>query len=712
MKRLWGLILALSAMWIAAPAISSSDSTCYPDWKIKQTDMNGCSSTALISPGNDTRVNLLMLLYDRHGSVGISHVPDYDDYDTKLRRGEAQPFSYPVFALTLAPDTKKTATDDAGNSSSYTNRCSSNDAGSLAFIAALDKANGIPADERATLIAARTTLKPECSEGEKAKALVEQGVALVKSKAGQAFARYLIGAAAFYDGEFASAKTSFIAIGKTGSPWLTETANYMLGRTALNQAMTSAFNEYGSLAENGANKKALAEAETAFLDYLKNYPEGAYATSARGLMRKVYWLGQDKSKLFAEYAAQFAMKEPAKRTASFADMVQEADQKLPADIDLASVSDPIMLAMLDLKAMRHGDDPAAQGEAPIARATLDSQKSRFAGNEALYQYLLATHAFYVANDPAETLRLLGAAGARDDDSYLGYSRKLLRALALDAAHDASARSALIAMVNAAKRPFQRGAAELALAMHLERAKAIDLVFAAGSPIRELDLREILLRHTAGPALLRSRAADTSSPKRERNVALYALLYKQLTRGSYSDFIRDVALVPSSAKPIGIEDYDTPRYTDISIFNWSGSKDFVCPSIRQVGAILATAPKDPAALLCLGEFARLNGLDPDFYGVQHFLDVSPAKDELGGTTSQFPGKPFSRGEIYKGLIADPKVAAPNKSYALYRAVRCYAPSGYNSCGGTNVEIGTRKAWFRRLKTEFGASPWAKKLEFYW
>ena len=68
--------LAFAAPFAVAPAQASADSTCYPDWKIRQTDLNGCSSTALLSPGNDTRVNLLMLLHDRHGSVGVSNVPN------------------------------------------------------------------------------------------------------------------------------------------------------------------------------------------------------------------------------------------------------------------------------------------------------------------------------------------------------------------------------------------------------------------------------------------------------------------------------------------------------------------------------------------------------------------------------------------------------------------------------------------------------------
>jgi hypothetical protein len=46
------------------------------------------------------------------------------------------------------------------------------------------------------------------------------------------------------------------------------------------------------------------------------------------------------------------------------------------------------------------------------------------------------------------------------------------------------------------------------------------------------------------------------------------------------------------------------------------------------------------------------------------------------------------------------------------VMCYSPSAYNSCGGEDVEIAQRKAWFTRLKRDYPASQWAKKLCFYW
>jgi hypothetical protein len=114
-----------------------------------------------------------------------------------------------------------------------------------------------------------------------------------------------------------------------------------------------------------------------------------------------------------------------------------------------------------------------------------------------------------------------------------------------------------------------------------------------------------------------------------------------------------------------------------------------------------------ARLCLGDFYRLNGFD-DFG-----LDTdAPGRGELGGTPTLFPGKPTPRGDIYVGIIADPRAAGEEKAYALYRAVNCYAPSGGNGCGGADVAEAQRRAWFQRLKREFPKSPWAQKLRYYW
>lgn len=709
MNRLWALALMVVALSWAGSAYASADSTCYPDWKVKHTDLSGCSSTALLGPGNDTRVNLLMLLQDRHGAVGPA---SKYSFDIPERRGEAEPFGYSVFALALGPSTAA-AQDDESVSFAFGTRCMSNIAGGAEFIRALEKVKRIPADERATLAAVRTTLKPECIDSQEARSAIEPAVGLVKSKPGVAFARYLVGAASFYDADYVAAKVAFASIRKTVSPWLAEAVSYMQGRVALNAAMAGAFDEYGSLGGDPANSGALAEAESAFLAYLKSYPGGHYAPSARGLLRRVYWLGKRSDKLLAEYVHQFAQKDAAKRNVTLPDLVQEIDIKLLTELKQEEVNDPMLLAVLDLRAMRHDGDPAQKdyGDPVITRDALGAQRSRFAGNEALHNYVLAAHAFYVANDPADVLKLIPA-NMQESSSYLGFSRQLMRALALDALGNPAARQLLLGLATAAKQPFQRGSAELALAMHDERNSGVERVFATNSVVRDADLREILLRYHAGPALLRKRYADKTAPAQEREVALFTLLYKELTRGAYADFVRDVALIPADARFKPEDDYTAPLYTDIVRFRGTESKEFICPALKAVATTLSTKPKDAASLLCLGEFIRVSGFDPDYYGVTNYLDEQPDRDELGGTPSLFPGTRFSRLEGYKSVIADPVASAENKAYALYRAVYCFAPSGYNGCDSADVPKTQRKAWFQKLKTDYPGSPWSKKIKYYW
>jgi TolA-binding protein len=705
MRRLWGLFLATVMLAWTGNAYASADSTCYPDWKILQTDYNGCSGTALLSPGNDTRVNLLMLLHDFHGEVGPA---SKYAYEIPERRGEAEPFDWASFASKLGPSPAGAENDETGNFP-FGTRCMSNMAAGAEYIAAVSAAKGLLKDEKATLTAVRTALKPECSSDTGAAETARSALAGIRSKAGRAFAAYLIGAAAFYDGNFDEARMMFSEIGKTESGWLTEAASYMIGRALLNQSMQGAFDEYGSLLETNPNSELLDAAEDALGTYLKTYPRDRFTDSARGLLRRIFWLGNDNTRLTAAYAALFRQQRPA--ALSFPDLVQEIDIKLLGELKPEDVRDPMLLAVLNLRAMRHADDPkfADYGTPPISRAALDAQRSRFAGNDALFTYLQAAHALYVAKKPADVLRLIPAGKA--GGSYLDFSRQLLRAVALDAAGDPAARAALFALIAAAKKPHQRGSAELALALHDERARAVDNIFATNSAIRDPDIREILLRSHAGPALLRQQAIKAASG-REQQVAIFTLLYKDVTRGAYADFLRDLSLIPANARPRPADDYQTPHYTDIALFRWAGSKDYACPALKTVATTLSAKPKDPQGLLCLGEFIRTSGLDPDYYGVTHYLDELPDADELGGTPSLFPGKRFSRLDGYKTVMADRTALPDQRAYALYRAINCYAPAGYNGCDATEAPQSQRKAWFEQLKGQYPTSVWAKKLRYYW
>jgi hypothetical protein len=249
---------------------------------------------------------------------------------------------------------------------------------------------------------------------------------------------------------------------------------------------------------------------------------------------------------------------------------------------------------------------------------------------------------------------------------------------------------------------------LALALHDERAGKLDQVFAADSKITNASIREILLRNVADADLLRRQASDTALPQHERDVALYVLLYKEVTRGHYADFVKDVALVRADAPTEGyMGGLSTTEPVPLGVFTQTTTLgDYGCGPLKETAAKLAKNPKAPKPLLCLADFMRANGFD------QNTLDTQPEADQLGSTKSLFAGGPYARFEVYKSLIASSKSSAEDKAYALFRAVRCYAPAQINSCGGEDVPQEQRKAWFQQLKKRYPSSKWAKQLQGYW
>jgi hypothetical protein len=290
-------------------------------------------------------------------------------------------------------------------------------------------------------------------------------------------------------------------------------------------------------------------------------------------------------------------------------------------------------------------------------------------------------------------------------TYLAFSRQVLRGMALEAQNDrAGARALWLQLVPLAQPQFQRPLLDLALGMNAERDGRLAEVFAAGSTVRDPEVREILLKYDAPPALLMQQV-KTGASDRERRVALYTLLSKDILRGRYAAFAADSTPVlppapaqPNPNDPMGAE-------PDLKVVRWTGHKEgYLCEGLSALTRSLAAAPQNPHNLLCLGEFVRLNDLDGTSRG--------PPADELGGAPTLFPGQTFARFDAYKAVIADPKTPPDDRAYALYRAINCYAPSGNNACDGKDVPQSERARWFHTLKSEYPKSPWAQALKYYW
>ncbi|QNH20987.1 hypothetical protein HEP73_01897 [Xanthomonas sp. GW] len=672
----------------AAPALASSDAGCDSSLLLDFGDYSGCQNTVALAPGSDTRVNLLLLMRD---GAAQAVAP-------------ASPLE-PVFTWEAAVQALQApATDQAaaveGALDGEANRCNSNARGVSAFNDALNANARVPAAEKARLAQARPAQCPD------------QQIAApdgVSSAAGREFAQYLQAASAFYAGAFDASAQGFDALAKAADPWLRETARYMLGRVALNAAQVDGFDEYGVQREPMQfDKAALARAEQAFAQYLHDYPQGRYAASARGLMRRLYWLGGDTGKLAAEYERLLRLP-AAQRGLSDPELAQEIDNKLLGSVDPATLTTPLLLAVADLKAMRASDGGSERQR--LSLAALEAQRPHFADEPALFALLLSSYQYYVAGSPTQALRLLETGQGGSRCGSVAFATAMLKGLALEDSGAPELAAYWRRLLGSAEPGVQQPLVQLALARRLERDRALDQVFAADSPIVNQSIRDQLLIYAAGADLLRRHALAPSVPAHERELAGFVLLYKELSRGQSKAFLQDRVLladVPLDSSEPRRGPYWLPQSSPpLAVFSGTFEQgEDACPAIEAVAKTLAAAPADAHAQLCVAELVRVMNWD------DLPINWQPPAAELGGAPSQFPGAAYFRLPVYQRVIDAANVPANDRAYALYRAIQCYAPSGNNDCGGKDVPVAERKRWFQRLKREFPSSTWAQDLKYYW
>ena len=353
--------------------------------------------------------------------------------------------------------------------------------------------------------------------------------------------------------------------------------------------------------------------------------------------------------------------------------------------------------------MRQQTDDAGKPKPGMKAAQLEAQRQRFKSAPDLFDYLMAARAWFVDKDAQSVIKLLPETKPAGHLSYLEFSRGLLRAAALEASASDKARDAYLQLLPAAKSFRQRYTLELALAMYDERHKNVGADFAVGTPIQDISIRRQILDYIAGPIILKTQATAADAPRVERETALYRLLARDLVQGRFKGFEEDIKLLPAASDVLAAHQGDQTPQDTFAAFRWTGSKDYICPSIIEVAQTLASNPRDVQGRLCLGDFFRTTGIS----------DVTvDDKDALGGTGTIFSGAPLLRSDFYNSIIKDSTASHADRAYALFRAIHCYAPAHINDCGGADVPESQRKAWYDELKASYGDTRWAKEIRFYW
>ena len=577
-------------------------------------------------------------------------------------------------------------------------RCSMNRlATARPWLLALEQ-SGLAAEEVRQLAEARLQLVGLCQSD-----TLPDLSQLPASAAAAPFSDYLRGARAFYLGDVATALPLFTALSQQSQPWLKETASYLLARVAINQAQVNAFDEYGLFDASKVEKSVLQQAEQALTAYLQAYPQGRYAASAKGLYRRLYWLAGDTDKLAERYQQALAQASDARPLFNEIDLrlLTSASNKaaLPAQFALAQ----------DLRRMRshaEGDDSWQ----PISADELNAQQASFtaAGLQPLFAYLQLAQRYYVQHDYPGVVQAVTPPAAGSKLDLLTFSQQMLRGMALLAQKQWPEAEAHWNQIWALQPDGQQQLLlQLAQAMTLERAGRLDALFAKESWVTSSTLREPLIRFVAPAELLRQLARDVNVAAEERNTALFTLLYKELLSAHYQAFLQDAALVAS------LPQRKAPF--DLDAFNQGAKEEegYSCPALQETVQTLEQQPKAAKALNCLGEFVYRQGWDRSPMSWDNPpLGLVPAADQLAGSPDRFSGQITGRLALYRSVIEDAKAPASEKSYALYRAINCYATSGFNHCGSEEIAPAERKRWFMTLKKSYGKSRWAQQQKVYW
>lgn len=687
-----GLCLSFAA---SAPALASFDMDEYCSWSSK-----GCvlTSDPVLAVDIDTRENLLRLTAEQRGFLPLQQNTPTDTATASPDRLTAQ--------LTSLGLDLQAATAAIPHPREQENRFVSRTLDNLSdFFAALIAEPALTQEQRHALALARLAADGS-SDG------LAQITALTfpDDSIAQGFRTYLLGANQFYAGDYAASAEQFSALQASPQAWLAGTASYMLMRNALNASSQHALSRYGSFAIGEVDKTQAMQAKAAAEYYLQTWPTGQYAESARGMLRRINWYLQDWNTLAVEY--EQAMQRAA-TSSELIDLVAESDSKLISkdrywnDGYFISAPDaPLLTFVQALRLMRSvtcGDTLPC-----VDQAWLDSIKADFERHNRLdlWNYLRLMQAF-IKQDYATVENGITLASSLPVNNILLFSEQVLLGNSLMAQKKWPAASdAWKHLFSQSKDAGQKKLLQAKLAATLVQNNEIAAIFAPDSPVTHLRYRSQVLKTKAPDALLRQQV--TGGPgNEERTIALHTLLMRDLTAGRYADWLQDKKQIAGIVPPVIGEAFDD---VDLGIFNWQGTdknNQYYCASLDDTVTVLARKPTDAHALNCLAEFytsaqARVR-LDKERW-LNSDLDRATEIKPLPGVP-----QPLA---LYQQVISDTKAEPEDKSYALYSAISCYAPSSYNTCSNEEVDKAVRKDWFRQLKTSYPGSVWARDLKYYW
>ncbi|MBS6073303.1 MULTISPECIES: hypothetical protein [Citrobacter] len=714
MIRKTSLAVALCSLLAGTPQAFASFDMEDCKWSDDSCLLKG---TPTFNPENDSRDNLLRLLsQEKAFDLPVQSMPEditrsrdfYFAYHPQWDETAPQPASAPVSAED-SPLSRQMAelninADEANlNDAEHENRHVSNNTESVSqYFAALLADAALTAEQRQALAQARMGLYSDATREQ-----IESSLATLPADSpAQHYKSYLVAAASFYAGDYASAERDFAQLAKSDRPWLAETAQYMLMRTALNKSSQNSVGEYGDFDIAKINREDASQAQILAQAYLQRFPQGQYADSTRGMLRRINWYLQAWPQLAGLY-------EQTIQQAADAQQLRKIVIEYDNVYGMAFYEQSVLEAFPDaprvsyielLRALRLNSD----NKPTLTQAQLDASKPVFEQSQKLPLWRdLQLNLWLATGNYAAIIQAVAPAQKLAPRDTLAFSEQVLYGEALMGQKNwAAARDFWQQLLKVSQDNEQRQYVQAKLAATLVYSGDVAAIFAPESAVTNLRFRSQVLKTQATLEQLRQQAVHGPNNE-ERTIALHTLLVRDLTENRFGDWLNDKKLVSDITPPVIDEAFND---VNLSTFDWNGDAaqaGYTCRSLNETVTVLSKKADDAHALNCLGEFFRTTQTHVDLWKNSTGNDVLEA-----AISRKQPFGQFDRQSYYQQIITSPTAEVEDKSFALYRAIMCYAPSGSNECGGEDVDKQQRKGWFTQLKTQYPGSPWAQKLKYYW
>ncbi|NOT32636.1 MAG: hypothetical protein HOP12_00525 [Candidatus Eisenbacteria bacterium] len=526
-----------------------------------------------------------------------------------------------------------------------------------------------------TLIGWRLRLVGWCaSEAASADSLIGEMQRVSKGDAVLAeAATYLEGAALFYTGRAAAARTVFERATQARNPWIAETSRYMIARSLLIAAQAG-WDGWGD--RSAIDVATLTASRTAFATYSARFPNGRYASSARGIERRILLLSGGAAELARlEVSGFHALLADGSSDPGAGFVLGEATAYFPAaELSAADYpwSEPL-LAVANLPRARW-----VMSDLDGAMKALAEARSAYSRYPGLYVFTRSSLELAAGRPTA-----LGEELPANAPPLLRLSLHLLRARALAGmGRNAAAREALrqVAIGVPAVAQDARFVADVA---RLHRADGDWAgVFAPGSPFRDsLQAFELFDALLTSRALGELPASGTVGGAR----ALTSLrLLRHLRSRQYLEFLE---LWERAGKPAPFGEAET--------------------AARR----LVANPNDAAGLFNAGYFLQLRDHWPGVCCVCYQL----SSDSPLAESERWGAPPI---DYYVQALARLATQPPSdlEAKVLHYAILTHKPGTFGYAGlrtyDERIPQATRRAWFQRLKTRYPNSSWARKTPYFY